>query len=146
MEIFNIHSNTEIQSLENNHCENGLYCINYIQSHFFCDDIWKIIIEYIMSSHYCIKCTISYYDNWQIKKYSRKLHRLKCVSSLNKLLITSKMFQKILNTNLFSIDNWRENSGNITYSFSGKYKICIDCYEQEENCTCSVFTQYVYNI
>ncbi len=56
------------------------------------------------------------------------------------------MFQKILNTNLFSIDNWCEDSGNITYSFNGKYKICIDCHEQEEKCTCSVFTQFVYNL
>ncbi len=56
MNTFDMHSNIP------NH-----NCLNYITCDNFCDDIWKIIIEYIMSSHYCIKCTTSYYDNWQIK-------------------------------------------------------------------------------
>ncbi len=107
------------------------------RSHFFCDDVWKKIIGEIMSSCYYIKSSPIYGTNGNKIKQTREFNSLKYASILTKLLMTSKMFQKILNTDLFSIDIWSENTENITYGFQGTYIKCEDCYGQGRGCTCS---------
>ncbi len=113
------------------------------RSHFFCDDIWKTIIGHIMESCYYIKCYpkikeldyFGYKTECKLEK-TRELNSFKYASILSKLLITSKMFQKILNTNLFSVDDWCEESNVMTYNFKGRYLICDTCCYKKYLCSC----------
>ncbi len=109
----------------------------YNRSHFFCDDIWKKIIGHIKMSCYYISCTTTYGYDGVKETHKEKLNSFTYASTISKLLGTSKMFQKILNTDLFSVDKWHEENNILIYNFKGKYEICDECYRQRKDCKCS---------
>ncbi len=109
--------------------------LKYNHLHFLCDDIWKEIIKYIKLSCYYFDISPMTNDGMRINNL-KYLNHYEYISTLNKLLMTSKTFFEILNTKLLSIDDWREKSNIVTFIFSGKYKFCKNCYNREINCTC----------
>ncbi len=104
--------------------------------HFLCDDIWKEIIRHIKLSCYYFHFLHITNDGRRINQF-KDLNSFEYTSTISKLLMTSKMFKKILNTNLFSVDDWCEKSNVTIYKFTSKYKICKKCYKRGNYCVCS---------